>query len=238
MTGAPRPPRSRRLGRVRAVLPWVVLLALAAGWFVFLRPAGMGGPAGYVIVSGASMEPLMHTGDLAVVRRRATYAPGDVVAYRIPKADVGGGMLVIHRIVGGDESSGFILQGDNRDTVDIWRPRREDIVGSLQWRLAHAGTALFLLRTPMVIAGVIAFLGFWMVATWPDKRRTDLEDEAPVAPSLAPLPERTGLQPLPSPLYVTHQRRRGPSPATVASAIVIGLSLASALRAARPTTTP
>lgn len=236
MSEAPRPSRNRRLRRVRALLPWVLLLAVAAGWFAFLRPASMGGPAGYVIVSGASMQPLMHTGDLAVVRRRATYSQGDVVAYRIPKADVGGGMLVIHRIVGGDDASGFILKGDNRETVDIWRPRRDDIVGSLQWRLAHAGTALFLLRTPMVIAGVIAFLGFWMVVTWPDKRRSDLAEEAPVptAPDLAD--DGTELQPSPVPLYVRRPGRRGLSPATVAGVLVVGLSVASAVRAARATT--
>lgn len=168
MSNAPLSRRPRR--RVVAAASWVFVLALAIGWAAFLRPASMGGPAGYVIVSGESMEPMMHTGDLAIVRQQDSYVVGDVIAYRIPKADVGGGMLVIHRVVGGDAREGFVLQGDNRDSTDMWRPVHSDVVGSLRWHVPHAGTALFLLKTPMVIAGVIGFLGFWFVVTWGDNK--------------------------------------------------------------------
>lgn len=163
-------------------------MALAVGWVVYLRPASMGGPTGYVIVSGRSMEPMMHTGDLAIVHQQADYGVGDVVAYRIPKGNVGGGIIVIHRVVGGDVAEGLVLRGDNRDTADIWRPRRDDIVGTLRWHVPHLGTALFLLRTPLVIAGVVGFLGFWMVATWPDakSRKDQPEAETPAETVAAP----------------------------------------------------
>lgn len=170
-------PRRRRR-RLLGALSWLTAIALAAGWAVYLRPASLGGPAGYVIVSGSSMEPMMHTGDLAVVRRQADYGIGEVVAYRIPKEDVGGGMLVIHRVIGGALDEGLVLQGDNRDTKDMWRPGAADVVGALWWHIPHAGTAMFLLRTPIVIAAVLAFFGFWAIVASPDRKREGVADDS------------------------------------------------------------
>lgn len=227
MSGTPG--AKRRSRRVRSILSWLFILALAAGWAAFLRPASMGGPAGYVIVSGESMEPMMHTGDLAIVRHQDSYEVGDVVAYRIPKSDIGGGMLVIHRVVGGDAQAGFVLQGDNRDTQDIWRPAGSDVVGALRWHVPHAGTALFLLKTPMVIAGVIGFLGFWFVVTWGDDtshQDTAAEEavpEAVVEPAADPAPVG------PRRAYERPQHRRL-SPGTAAAAGVVLISVVAARR--------
>lgn len=149
--------------RWRSALTWLLVVGAVAGWFVYLRPVGLGGSASYVIVSGASMEPMMHTGDLAIVRAKPAYGIGDVVAYRIPESDVGGGMLVIHRVIGGTLDDGLILQGDNRETPDMWRPRSEDVAGSLLAHVPHVGTALFLLRTPLVLATAAGLLGFWFI---------------------------------------------------------------------------
>ncbi len=192
----------------------------------------MGGSAGYVIVSGKSMEPMLSTGDLAVVYRRAGYRVGDVIAYRIPESDVGGGMLVIHRVTGGNGTLGYVLQGDNRDTADMWRPRKDDIVGLLQWHVPHAGTALFLLRTPMVIAGIVGFLGFWFVATSPDRSRPStadeltIEEEAPPDVAVTPAPAATGA--------VLPGRCAGVPPGTVAVGAVLVLSAVSAMRQLSP----
>lgn len=187
---AVKPRSGRRLAF--GALSWLTAIALAAGWAVYLRPVSLGGPAGYVIVSGSSMEPMMHTGDLAVVRRQGDYGIGDVVAYRIPKDDVGGGMLVIHRVIGGAVDEGLVLQGDNRDTKDMWRPQAADVVGSLWWHIPHAGTAMFLLRTPIVIAAVLAFFGFWAIVSSPDRKRHDAaedldEDVSSEDPAAAPV---------------------------------------------------
>ena len=210
-----------RLRRALGVVSWVLALALAAGWLIFLRPAGLGGPAGYVIVSGESMEPLLHTGDLAIVTRQDEYSAGDVVAYRIPAGDVGGGMLVIHRVIDGSAEEGLVLQGDNRDTPDMWRPRTQDVVGTLQLYIPHAGTALFLLRTPLVIAGVAGFLGFWVVAFSPDRKRTDSDevvlDEVDVPDVVPPVAVHS------RPVAVATSPTRGP--AQVATVAVVGLSI-------------
>ena len=54
-------------------------------WAHFLRPESLGGRAAYVLVSGQSMEPRYHTGDLVLVQRHAGYHVGQVIAYRVPR---------------------------------------------------------------------------------------------------------------------------------------------------------
>jgi signal peptidase I len=126
--------------------------ALFAVWLFTLRPDFMGGPAGYVIVSGRSMEPGYSTGDL-VVTRKGDYKQGDVVAFR-----QGSGGLVIHRIVGGDAASGFVTKGDNRSSVDEWRPRDADLIGRTWLHVPGAGSWLAHLRNPAALASLMGGL--------------------------------------------------------------------------------
>jgi len=133
---------------------WLVALALVVFWFLALRPQGLGGPAEFVMVSGQSMEPTMHTGDLVVVHRHAGYGIGDVVAYHVPKGNPAAGAQVIHRIVGGNGNAGFVVQGDNRTAPDIWRPRTGDVIGS-EWAYApKVGRVILFLHGPIFIAAL------------------------------------------------------------------------------------
>ena len=215
-----------RSARWRSALTWLVILGAIAGWTAYLRPASLGGSTGYVIVSGESMEPMMHTGDLAIVRSKPTYDEGEVVAYRIPVSDVGGGMLVIHRVVGGNPTDGLILQGDNRDHPDMWRPKAGDVVGALQTNIPNAGTVLFLLRTPLVLATAAGLFGFWFIVLRGDDAR-DAEPEttaADVSEEARPLPQ---LQPAPSaappaPLQPAYCQLVGPALVGVAIGLVVG----------------
>jgi signal peptidase len=212
-----------RRARWRAVLTWILILGAVSAWTAFLRPASLGGSAGYVIVSGESMEPTMHTGDLAIVRAKSTYSPGDVVAYRIPRSNVGEGMLVIHRVIGGSPEDGLILQGDNRDHPDVWRPTADDVVGSLLAHLPHAGTALFLFRTPLVLATAAGLLGFWFIVL----RGTD--EEPAVAAETQPAETEVAVAPIPRPQLqpapVAARRHRsliGPVVVGVAIGLLVG----------------
>lgn len=114
-----------------------------------------------MIVSGESMEPTLHAGDLVLTVRKRAYEVGDVVAYRIPEGQPGAGVLVIHRIVGGSARAGYITQGDNRDGRDPWRPRPSDVVGAKGVSVPRVGLALVYLRTPLglaALAGIVAGL--------------------------------------------------------------------------------
>lgn len=109
-------------------------------------------PIALVIVSGHSMEPTLHTGDLLVVVRARRYRRGDVLAYRVPKGDIGGGLIVIHRRVAGDNRDGFVMRGDNKPFNDPWRPRPSDVVGRLRLAVPKVGLGPGYVRTPLCLA--------------------------------------------------------------------------------------
>jgi signal peptidase len=171
----------RRLPRphgVRAgdLLTGAVLLLLAIAWITMLRPANLGGSAGYVMVRGTSMLPTYHAGDLVVTERRASYAVGDIVAYRVPEGGPGAGLIVIHRIVGGSADEGFVMQGDNNPALDDWRPKAGDVVGAPWFVVPHLGTLLAFFHTPLTLASLGAAIAVALVfdagdATRARKRR-------------------------------------------------------------------
>jgi signal peptidase len=147
------------------------VLAAVLFWAFFLRPQSLGGPAGYVLVSGHSMLPRYHTGDMVLVEHRAHYRIGDVIAYHVPKGDPMAGAQVIHRIVGGNGTRGFVVQGDNRTAPDVWHPTNKDIVGAKVLRIPNAIVVLQFLRTPFLIALLAACFVFVHVLT----RKRDAE---------------------------------------------------------------
>lgn len=127
---------------------------LVVVWAFTLRPQALGGPAVYVAVRGSSMLPTYEHGDLVVVQSAATFHVGEVVAYRVPAGHIGAGKIVMHRIIGGDGTSGFWLQGDHNSAADPWQPRQADMVGVATWRLPNAGRLIVLVQQPVILAGV------------------------------------------------------------------------------------
>ncbi len=119
--------------RVVASLVSAMTLALVIVAWVTLAPTRLGGQVAYVIVDGNSMEPGMHRGDLAVVRRSHAYAEGDVVTYRHP-----GIGPVIHRIVGRNGER-YTLKGDHNSFLDSFEPAQADIVGKLWFHVPALG---------------------------------------------------------------------------------------------------
>jgi signal peptidase I len=137
-----------------------IAILLCLFWAQFLRPQSLGGNAGYVLVSGQSMEPRYHTGDLVLVEKHASYHAGELIAYRVPEGDPMAGAQVIHRIIGGDAKHGFIVRGDNRTAPDVWRPTPEDIVGAKALRMPGAIVVLQFLRAPIFLAILAAAFVF------------------------------------------------------------------------------
>jgi signal peptidase len=172
--------RSRLAGALQrtnkaASIAVVALMCLV--WFQYLRPQSLGGNAGYVLVSGHSMLPRYKTGDLVLVERHASYHKGEVIAYHVPKGDPMAGAQVIHRIIGGDATHGFIVQGDNRTAPDVWRPKQPDIVGAKAMRFPDAIVILQFLRAPVFLALLAASFVFVHVLTrGDDKKPTDEAD--------------------------------------------------------------
>src|SRR5437899_2803721 len=156
---APRPrlPHAKGIGLIAAQLAFVAALL----WFCL--PQSFGGRAGWVLVSGTSMLPRLHTGDLVLVEHQPSYHDGEVIAYRVPKGQVGAGHVVIHRIIGGSGSTGWRMKGDNRTAPDLWYPTNRDVIGSKALRIPHAWFVLRLLHMPVLLALFAAFgVFFWL----------------------------------------------------------------------------
>jgi signal peptidase I len=156
-----------------AVRPWLphakAITAIAAQFVLvaallwFCLPQRLGGRADWVMVSGTSMLPHLHTGDLVLVERRSSYHVGEVVAYRVPKGQVGAGYTVIHRIVGGSGRTGWRMKGDNRTAPDLWYPKNRDVVGLELLRIPHAWFVLRLLHMPILLALFAGFAAFFTI---------------------------------------------------------------------------
>ena len=152
-----------RVPHAKAIALIAAQLALVAAMLWFCWPQGLGGRSGWVMVSGTSMLPRFHTGDLVLVEHQASYHVGEVVAYRVPKGQVGAGYVVIHRITGGNGRTGWRMKGDNRTAPDLWHPTDHDVVGSKLVRIPHAWFVLRLLHMPLVLGLFAGFAAFFLI---------------------------------------------------------------------------
>ncbi len=148
-------------GMLLTILKTLLMLAILGFFFTLAAPTRFGGRASYVIVTGNSMEPFLHRGDLAILRQTGDYDIGDVVTYHHPRLG-----RVIHRIV--DRSGdNFVLQGDNNGWIDSYQPVVADIAGELLLHIPRAGSVVWGFRTPVgaaLLAGVIGVMLFWSFA--------------------------------------------------------------------------
>ena len=142
-------------------------LALLVALFVTFAPTQLGGQTSFIVISGNSMEPKYHAGDLVLIREEESYAEGDVVVYR--HADIG---RVIHRIIG-REGPGYIFKGDHNTFIDGSRPVVDDLVGRAWFSIPGAGAWLKRLQSPNVVGFLTfaAIVGFTVGALRPTRRR-------------------------------------------------------------------
>ena len=157
------------------VAPWLVLATVIA----FLWPVQFGGVTSFSIVSGKSMEPTYHTGDLVITKVRPAYKIGEIVVYKIPGTDTGHGREVVHRLHTRLPDGTLLAQGDNNKTVDPWTINDADIVGAKWLMIPKAGLVLGFLRSPAAAAILIGALVMWVA--WPRRDEDDFDDAAVIA---------------------------------------------------------
>ena len=155
--------------RLRKNARFLIPALLVLVWLVLFRPASLGGPAGYVMVSGVSMEPTIQDGDFVLTRAQDRYELGDIVAFDVD------GRIVIHRIIGGSGETGFVMQGDNNPAADDWRPTTADVLGKRWIHIPGLGARLTQIRTSPVIFGGIVGLLVALAALGPAKKRRPAE---------------------------------------------------------------
>src|SRR4051794_11901078 len=179
--------------RGRALVSNVLVLAALGLWFFTLAPSTFGGPAGYIEVSGHSMDGTYKTGDLILTRSHDTYAKGDIIVF-----DAGPGQ-VVHRIVGGDGTTGYTTQGDNNPDPDPWHPKDKDVVGQAWHRFEGKAWIMHLPRQPW-FAGLSAGLLTLLVLGWDARPRRRADDVT------EPDEDGTVAEPAVFPVLVPHQR--------------------------------
>jgi signal peptidase I len=162
------------------------LIVLGCLWF-YVAPIPLGGSTSYVVTHGVSMEPLFHTGDLAIVRSKPSYRVGEIVAYRNKMLHT----IVLHRIIG-REGRRYIFKGDNNNFVDPEHPRASQLIGGLWIHIAGGGTRLESFASPAraglaITLGVLLLTGGVFVRRRRRRRRDRHAGGAAAAPR-APRP--------------------------------------------------
>lgn len=116
-------------------LAGLVLLGLVA---LFAGAIGTGRIA-FEVTHGVSMQPTYHTGDLVVVARATSYHNGQIVAYHGGQNDH---LVVLHRIIGMDPSGGFVIKGDNNESIDPIHPVADQLIGREVLHIPKVGAVL------------------------------------------------------------------------------------------------
>ena len=160
----------------RGWLAWAGVIAFLIALGVFFFPARLGGEMYYVILTGPSMEPRFHVGDLVLARRAPFYQPGDIAIYRHPRIG-----FVFHRIVGYDAEGRFRFKGDNNSWEDPYHPRPDEVMARYVVRIPAVGKALRQLRSPWVITALVVLIGWLLFGDWL-RMEPDEEEENFVMP--------------------------------------------------------
>jgi signal peptidase I len=161
-------PACRLLRRVGSWLTTLLLLLTITGTGLAGWAVHSGAWQGHPVLSG-SMEPVLPTGSVAVMRQVPTseLRVGDVVTFRAPSNPQ---RLVTHRITSITTEDGqrlYETKGDANRANDPWKVTlRGDVSYRLHGDIPYVGYAAVWLRQPQMRTGLLgagALLGLWAV---------------------------------------------------------------------------
>ncbi len=150
------------VGFLRRALNWVLTL-ISIGLVILAWPLAFGGIFSWTIVSGASMEPLYHTGDLALTLKSFDgYEVGQIIVYTVKVGNQEG--MVIHRIIKKQPDGSYLTKGDNKELPDQHVAKPELIRGKVVFLIPQGWRAISILRSPLAWAlpfGLLVIYIFW-----------------------------------------------------------------------------
>jgi len=138
-----------------------LLLGMGVALWLFLGPGVLKGPVDYVIIQGSSMEPVLHRGDLVLIRRGKQLGAGEIGAYRQSLDN----QVIVHRVTG-VQGGRLVFKGDNNAWTDTDTPTQAQVIGKVWFRAPQLGRAVAWLQSPWAaapIAGALAAFVFWLV---------------------------------------------------------------------------
>lgn len=195
------------VSKIRLIGRWIMML-VAVALLLVAWPAWLGGPFGLTVVSGISMEPTYHTGDVVLtVKSYSGYEIGDVIVYTVEIEGTRGS--VIHRVTGVNPDGTYRTQGDNKKFADPWPVQPDMIRGRVLALIPQGLKALSVLRSPMAwipLFGILVVRALWPARDSGRPDEPEFAEQAGAGPE--PLP---GAGPEPGPIPVEGPlRARGP----------------------------
>ena len=159
------PDTRRRFARLRKVIPWLLILAIAAAiWVTGLTVA---------VVKTGSMRPTVQPGDL-VVSVSPNIHPPDIGSIVATEPIVNGAPLpaIAHRIIGTRPDGTVITKGDYNPNPDPWQLHTPDLRSVVILTIPTQWT-----RNPAIIAAGIGALV--LLVTWPTRKPEPALEPAP-----------------------------------------------------------
>ena len=107
-----------------------------------------------------SMNPVIAPGDLLVIKADDNYKAGDIVSYRNNKNEI-----ITHRITRIEKDNNSVvyhLKGDNNNTEDRYKVKREEIEGKLYKHYHKIGTFLLFLKSTYGIVFLLMLVVCYM----------------------------------------------------------------------------
>lgn len=141
----------KKIGSIVVNVGIVVFLVIAG--FLALSTVSVFDLRSFVVQSG-SMEPVVHTGSVILVRKVSEYGVGDIVTHKTSSKDV----TITHRIVREetrDGQKGFVFKGDANTVEDEELVPESDIVGKILFQIPYLGYVVDYVKKPV---GFILFI--------------------------------------------------------------------------------
>jgi signal peptidase I len=114
------------------------------------------------VVLTDSMSPEIMPGDVVIAVGTNWKNPkvGDVVIYTGKKFDGTPVASFTHRVIGGDQTSGFVVKGDKNESPDVQKPVLSEIEAVMLFTIPSLG----LLLTPQSLTLLLfTFFGLWLI---------------------------------------------------------------------------
>lgn len=141
---------------IRTILFWLTIC------FTFLVIAlRLTGVISFNIILTGSMEPAIKPGDMIVTINDTYLKPklNDVIVYQGKRFDGTEVAPFAHRIIGGNQVTGWIMKGDANPLPDIQKPTPEDILGVVVITIPDVG---YFLTWKLLILLAVVFVSIFL----------------------------------------------------------------------------